>query len=992
MKRFFTSIFLWITFLSFQNNLFGGEMPRYYQPQAFSYISSIVPTADNGFIILGYFKSLPTDMFRPKVVKFDQRGEFQWERSFNNFPLADFSAVDEGLFYKTPDNGYLIVNTYPSTTNNGRYGLIRKYNSNYDSVYSVFTVLDSIGLDESFLNGWNLSVNKIVPTADGGFAIAGSNLKDCYNKGYVLAIYSNTGHLTWKENTPLTNGCIQFRYDAVIAEKTQTGGFLFGIANRGQVAPNQYNGVYDIVKKNSAGVTVWAKTFVTQYDVSQVANKNVLLTQKELANGNVKFLTLYDIYGGNYTGGTFLQYTLSPSGTILQTDTFSFNLPLANYENLRKIVIDKDENILILGQKSFTKLDKKGRVLWQRQPFDELRIYDSPGTKSHFTCFTETPDGNYILGGNTTQTTNTNNSTGVLFYITGDGKMKTKILYGGVYIDTDNSCSYNNEKTYPNLIVKAEKYNQTFYTITDTAGLYNLPVDTGIYKVSFQLPNAVYWKYCQPYYTANLTSSSPALNIALPVQQRVNCPFMNVEVATPYLRKCFQNTYSVYYCNSGTDTAKNSYITVDFDADLLVNSSTLPWASVNGNQYRFNIGNVPPQTCGSFKVYVTVSCSATDGKTHCVTAHVYPDQSCVAPSNLWDGSNITINGICNGDTAVFKISNIGTGNMISPRRYIVIEGDFLRVMPQNFQLNANDSLVIRVPANGKTVRVQAQQDPNFPYPSLPASVIESCSGNIDSLNLVNQFPQDDGAAFLATSCVQNRNSYDPNEKSAQPVGYLERHVVTHNDEIKYTLHFQNTGTDTAHSVVILDTLSPALDLTTLVMGASSHNYTYAVFGGNILQVNFPGIQLPDSNVNAEGSNGFVSFHVQPRKDVPNGTVATNTAQIYFDFNAAISTNQVCHTIDSIQYRITAVILNKNIIADLRVYPNPFAEKTTIELKSEKILKDIELRVLDITGKLIQKRNAEMRFELDASEFTNGIYLLQLTSGGEIIATAKIVKQ
>lgn len=992
MKKTVSTFFLFFYFYSVEL-LEAAELPRYFQPQSFSYISDIIPTADNGFTILGYFKKSPTDLYVPQIVKFDQRGEVQWEKKFENLPLLDFSAVDEGVVYRTPDNGYLLVNTYPSSTNNGRYGIIRKFNAGFDSVYTVFTGTDSIGLDETFLNGWNLSVNKIVPTADGGFAIAGSNLADCYNKGYILAKYSSSGGLVWKEKTPLTNGCVQFRYDAAVSSEASNGGFIFGIANRVMTAPNVYKGVYNLVRKNSGGGTVWLNTINTDYDVSQVANKNVLLTQKELPDGNYKFLTLYDVSGGNYTGGTFLQYTLSSAGTLIHTDTFSYNLPLSGYENLRNVVIDRNENIIILGQKSITKLDNKGRLVWRRTPFDDLRIYDNPSTKFHLTCYAETPEGNYIVAGNGTQTTNNNNSTGAVFYITADGRTRTKIIYGGVYADIDNNCMASaNERGYQNLVVKAEKYNQTFYTITDSAGLYNLPVDTGVYNISVQLPNSLFWRSCQPSYLVNLTTASPSINVNLPIQPTQNCPFLNVEVSTPYLRKCFPNTYGVYYCNNGNDTAYNAYIIIDFDSDLQVNGSSLPSSNVSGNKYRFDIGKIPPQACGSFTVNATVNCAATDGKTHCVTAHIYPDAVCIPDNALWDGSNIVVEGTCIGDSAVFKLKNVGTGNMVSPRKYIVIEGDFLRVAPQNYQLNANDSLEIRLAVNGHTVRVEAFQDPNFPYPSYPAVVIEGCNGTIDSVGLVNQFPMDDRVAAISTSCLQNRSSYDPNEKSAQPVGYQDLHIVGKETEIKYTLHFQNTGTDTAFSIVLLDTISTAMDMASLVMGASSHPYTYAVFGGNILQINFTNIRLPDSSVNSAASNGFVTFHLLPKASTPKGTLVQNRAQIYFDYNAPLSTNSVYHTIDSVQLRVTATITNKNLLSEVMVYPNPFSDKAVIQLKSQQPLQNIIMSVYDVSGRMLQQKNVSSRVELDGSDFGNGMYLLQFVIGNDLIATAKLIRQ
>ena len=90
----------------------------------------ILQTADNGFMVLGYYKQNASDLYRPRVTKFDQKGDVQWEKRFDDLPLIDFSGVDEGALFKTPDNGYMIVNTYPSTTSNGRYGVIRKFNNN----------------------------------------------------------------------------------------------------------------------------------------------------------------------------------------------------------------------------------------------------------------------------------------------------------------------------------------------------------------------------------------------------------------------------------------------------------------------------------------------------------------------------------------------------------------------------------------------------------------------------------------------------------------------------------------------------------------------------------------------------------------------------------------------------------------------------------------------------------------------------------------------
>ena len=69
--------------------------------------------------------------------------------------------------------------------------------------------------------------------------------------------------------------------------------------------------------------------------------------------------------------------------------------------------------------------------------------------------------------------------------------------------------------------------------------------------------------------------------------------------------------------------------------------------------------------------------------------------------------------------------------------------------------------------------------------------------------------------------------------------------------------FQNTGTDTAFTVVIRDTLDIDFDIFSVVSGVSSHSYEFKMYGPRVLEWTFNDINLPDSAANQEGSNGFL---------------------------------------------------------------------------------------------------------------------------------------
>ncbi|MBI5021691.1 MAG: VCBS repeat-containing protein [Ignavibacteriales bacterium] len=144
-----------------------------------------------------------------------------------------------------------------------------------------------------------------------------------------------------------------------------------------------------------------------------------------------------------------------------------------------------------------------------------------------------------------------------------------------------------------------------------------------------------------------------------------------------------------------------------------------------------------------------------------------------------------------------------------------------------------------------------------------------------------------------------RGSWDPNDKAVAPTGVGSSHIVSNNDVLTYQIRFQNTGTDTAFTIVIGDILDQNLDLSTLQTGASSHPYTYQIVNGRELWFTFSNILLPDSNVNEPGSHGFVWFQVAPKSSLPNGTNISNSASIYFDFNFPVLTNTVSNCIGTI---------------------------------------------------------------------------------------------
>jgi len=105
--------------------------------------------------------------------------------------------------------------------------------------------------------------------------------------------------------------------------------------------------------------------------------------------------------------------------------------------------------------------------------------------------------------------------------------------------------------------------------------------------------------------------------------------------------------------------------------------------------------------------------------------------------------------------------------------------------------------------------------------------MEHClSGDVTSDNVCTD------ERTLAIECQPNIGSFDPNDKRAFNAHGRESDQVDKDEYITYHIRFQNTGTDTAFTVRIIDPRSSYLDLSTIEMLSASHPYTYEFTDGH----------------------------------------------------------------------------------------------------------------------------------------------------------------
>lgn len=141
-------------------------------------------------------------------------------------------------------------------------------------------------------------------------------------------------------------------------------------------------------------------------------------------------------------------------------------------------------------------------------------------------------------------------------------------------------------------------------------------------------------------------------------------------------------------------------------------------------------------------------------------------------------------------------------------------------------------------------------------------------------------------------------SWDPNAKEG-PAGFGTAGYIATAAPMTYTIYFENKkeATAPAWKIVIIDTLDDKVyDIGSVKFGRMSHSMGVTSQTGNIIKWTFENIELPP-NVTPPQGEGWVQFTVNPKENLPTGTVISNDAQITFDLNKPLMTNLAVNTLD-----------------------------------------------------------------------------------------------
>ncbi len=230
-----------------------------------------------------------------------------------------------------------------------------------------------------------------------------------------------------------------------------------------------------------------------------------------------------------------------------------------------------------------------------------------------------------------------------------------------------------------------------------------------------------------------------------------------------------------------------------------------------------------------------------------------------------------------------------------------------------------------------------------------------------------------------SSCCEPPTNY----KSVKPTREEGVNYTLFEEELQYTVYFQNTTADTAKHLVIRDTIDENLDITTFRPLNGSHQFVTLInIPKHFVEFTFENIALPGKAIDGELSKGFVAYSIRPLKGAPENTLVENRADIYFDNRSPVHTNVTINTLVSQLPPITSTRQRTLEGVEVKTYPNPFVDQLNFSLDLQKS-EVLDFAIFDAAGRQIYYKTLSLKsgqslFSISADLLqANGPYYYQI---------------
>ncbi|MCF1420062.1 T9SS type A sorting domain-containing protein [Mangrovimonas futianensis] len=218
-------------------------------------------------------------------------------------------------------------------------------------------------------------------------------------------------------------------------------------------------------------------------------------------------------------------------------------------------------------------------------------------------------------------------------------------------------------------------------------------------------------------------------------------------------------------------------------------------------------------------------------------------------------------------------------------------------------------------------------------------------------------------------------AFDPNDKVCLEGDIAPIEKI--GDYLHYTINFENIGNAAATFVVIKDVLNESdYNLNSLQILSASHSMETRM-EGNLLEFYFDNIDLGPEE------QGHVSYKIKTLESLEVGDTVSNSAEIYFDYNLPIETNEAITSFESL-----SLIENTAQEGSIKIFPNPTFGEVMIVSPSSPIQL---LEVLDMNGRILNSLELNKRRTIcDLSAYQKGVYFVKIKTQDGVYGS-KVIK-
>lgn len=252
-----------------------------------------------------------------------------------------------------------------------------------------------------------------------------------------------------------------------------------------------------------------------------------------------------------------------------------------------------------------------------------------------------------------------------------------------------------------------------------------------------------------------------------------------------------------------------------------------------------------------------------------------------------------------------------------------------------------------------TMNINAPTDPDNPVNIDDILVFEA----LVEPEAGDETPEDNTYTYEETVV----GAFDPND-----IHCLEGSIedpVNIGEQLHYRIRFENTGNFPAQNVVVTMEINPEqYDPETMLLLNASHEVD-ARLVGTTAEFFFQNIQL------SSGGHGNILLAVETLNSLEEGDEVLSKADIYFDYNYPVTTNDAITLFE-------ATMSTQDPVLDARisVYPNPVQDQLTV--KAEETISSIEW--YDVAGRLLRIHLVnDSEVTLDLSKQATGVYFMKI---------------